>query len=277
MNNSSDNYSFSCPHCGQILEAESGMGGLKCPCPGCGETIVVPKPTPISITVVEKRKGLFKRNIKTVAAAFCVAVVIAVVCVFADDSTQKNIHSSRDSSSTTSTTKYNQTRSKRLTFSQQRTVKCIASLWATCEVLAMKTSSKELSKPRSLSEIDSEITASMFIAVGETENVPVPGWDDLPIEFQKAFRAWYQSLGKLKISEKVEKYGRDAVLGALSRWKSESESDVEIHCTIPFEGEKETIENEFNDAKYQLTALCSEYGIDLEEMVKETTETISNW
>lgn len=55
MDSTNGNFTFTCPHCEQRLEAESDMAGMELDCPTCGQTITVPSPTPTPvISVVEK-------------------------------------------------------------------------------------------------------------------------------------------------------------------------------------------------------------------------------
>lgn len=42
MNNTNGNFTFTCPHCGQHLEAEPDMAGMKMKCPTCGKAIAIP-------------------------------------------------------------------------------------------------------------------------------------------------------------------------------------------------------------------------------------------
>ena len=90
------NFSFSCPHCGQPLEAEADWAGMELDCIYCGKPLTVPPPspdpsapppviqtiakgggeTPPIITVVRKREGFFARNGKWL-------IPVAGVVVFA--------------------------------------------------------------------------------------------------------------------------------------------------------------------------------------------------
>lgn len=44
MNIANNNFTFSCPHCEQHLEAEPDMVGMELDCPTCGQKITVPQP-----------------------------------------------------------------------------------------------------------------------------------------------------------------------------------------------------------------------------------------
>ena len=56
MNASS--FTFSCPHCGQHLEAEPDWVGMEVECPTCGKALAVPPQPPPVITVMSKPKLL---------------------------------------------------------------------------------------------------------------------------------------------------------------------------------------------------------------------------
>lgn len=107
----SNGFKFSCPHCGQHLEAEADMAGMSVDCPGCGQPLEVPangdtphkggvpdamseseessdassgiegvRPRPPVITVIKRRESIvdgFKKRLKAIG------IGIASLCLFA--------------------------------------------------------------------------------------------------------------------------------------------------------------------------------------------------
>lgn len=289
-------FTFPCPYCRRLLEANVEWEGMELDCIYCGKALVVPtapkatsgdmtnwgnpaqpappviqivskggeEPATPAITILKEREGFFVKNRQWLIPVFCgAALLLLVVSVVATKSKLKREHGAYNFTSSYTPPSSSTT----LTPRERQAIGKI--MYAMTNVEANKTKlTREIGATTGgdASEILMSMATSVMADHIETEE----GWNDCPYEFRRAFKRAYVAIGKSELSKIVEKYGRSTVMDTLKQYK------VHANFTKYFievmEDNAASIENELKEAQRQMRACLSKYGIGGEEIMKLAME-----
>lgn len=115
MNITNGNFTFTCPHCEQHLEAEPDMAGMELDCPTCGQKIIVPqppRPAPVIKVLSEPKIKTTPKMTQTIVSSqktnkampkwgYCVigaVLLVGLSIVIAFRTTEKDLGDKRGSS-----------------------------------------------------------------------------------------------------------------------------------------------------------------------------------
>ena len=217
-----EEFTLSCPHCGQHLSFDATMFNQEFECPSCGKGLRTPSAPPVIEVIrrgdgVGKRRRLLRKIGIPVAAVAVVGIAIAPFSGNGDSS-----HPEKSSSDGGSATETRQTPSrppsKTLTQGERQAIGKIFYTMIIMEANKGKIAS-QLSTSGTADKDSAEILAAVSGMVIAESLKGVDSWSDCPPEFQKAIMDFCVAKGKSEISSVIEKHGRQTVLDTLSRFK----------------------------------------------------------
>ncbi len=281
------NFKFTCPHCGQHLEAEPDWAGMECECPECGKTLTVPEPPTVAtlhtvsvdqiasaspqpeiqtcstgerealppppiITIMKKGEGVSARKRTWLIPTAIGTVVLLVVGLLVARSKSKEVDIQKPISGPPSS--YSP---KTLTPRERKAIGKIIYTLANVEANKEKfTRELNVTAGSDASEILMSVAGRVMADYIEKEE----GWADCPRDFQLAIKQAYVAVGKSAISAIVEKYGKPTVMNTLKQYK------VHANYTKYFievmDDNAASIAKEMRDAQAQMRVCLAKYGID---------------
>lgn len=246
-----EEFTISCPHCGQHLSFDASMFNQKFECPSCGkevrtppkpesrpecpedssvmtdEHILAPLPdpgtAPIVIEVIRRGDGGGRRRrlLRKIGIAVAVVAVVGVavaLCSGKGGSGPSNASRSGGDSAPASRKSPSASPSKTLTQGERQAIGKIFYTMTIMEANKSKMAS-QLSTSGTADKDSAEILAAVSGMVIAESLKGEDAWSDCPPEFQRVIMDFCVAKGKAEISSVIEKHGRQTVRDTLARFK----------------------------------------------------------